>query len=131
MKKKLTALILGAMMVMSAGALTVQANNCVDTTYSFNFSNATQLTGVRQKQDSTSSYMSCSYAGASYSAHVYSVQGGIVDCSFGHTYQFSSGVTSYMLNNVYERGYHNAGIYATRNYGYGYTAKGVWSPDSV
>lgn len=131
MKKKLTALILGAMMVTSVGAMTVQANNHNDTTYSYNFSNSAQLTGTRAKQDASSSYMSCSYAGAAYTAHVYSYQGGNVDCSYGHTYQFSTGVTKFMVNNVYERGYRNAGIYGTRNYGYSFTASGLWSPDSV
>lgn len=132
MRKKLISIIAMTLMVVSMGAVSAQANNYTDRDFLFNFKNYFCTTGTLAKTDRTSSYMRCISAAKPYTAHVYSNQGGQrVDCSYGHSYQFTTGTVQYMLNNVYEKGYRNAGIFATRNYGYTYSASGKWSPDSV
>ncbi|MFR2836350.1 MAG: DUF2712 domain-containing protein [[Clostridium] nexile] len=129
-KRKIVAFLMAATMVTSMGAMTANANNHSDSPFTFNFSNSSVRTGARSKTDATSSYMKCKSAGASYTAHVYGLRNGTVqDCSMGRTYQFTGGTTRYMINNVYESGLRASGIYGTRNYGYSYTASGVWSPD--
>lgn len=81
-------------------------------------------------------YMSCqdiSSTGASYTAHAVGSRtsnGPKVNCAAG-TYTFYAGTTSYIANYVKERGYEYGGIAGAPNYSFTYTAKGVWSPDSV
>lgn len=102
--------------------------------YNFTFNTASNQTAFRPKQDDSSSYMRCEYAQRAYTAHVISRStqtGANVDCSYGHTYQFNTGSKYFMINSVWESGYREGGIYATRNYGYSYNANGKWSPDSI
>ena len=57
-----------------------------------------------------------------------------IDCSAGKTYLFDSnniGKHYYMTNLVKERGYSIGAIAANPNYGYKFSAAGVWSPDNV
>lgn len=130
-KKLVTALTISAMMVLSLGSIVAEANN-EDTDFNFTFNNETVKTGLRTKADSTSSYMKCNKATKSYTAHVYGwYQGMECDCSYGHSYVFTTGTTHFMLNDVYEKGYSSAGIAANRNYAAVYSASGKWSPDSV
>ena len=131
-RRKIAAFLMAATMVTSMGAMTANANNHADTVYAFNFNQSERRTDYREKQDDSSSYMKCISTEAPYTAHVYGYKDGkIYDRSLGNTYQFNSGTVRFMLNNVYETGMRYAGIYGTRNYGYSYTASGVWSPDSI
>ena len=121
-----------AALMLPVFSLGVSANNCKDMDYDFYFTRTVAWTTAEPKLDNSSSYMKCNSAGRSYTAYVYApVNGKQLDCSMGHAYSFQGGTTHYMLNNVRERGYHGAGIVATRSFSYSYEAHGVWSPDSI
>ncbi len=134
MRKKAIILMLSMLMAIPFGSKVVYANNYIDSPYTFQFTTAYEVTAFRPKQDDSYSYMHCKFASRSYTAHVVSrsTQTGILqDCSYGRTYQFESGTTHPMLNSVWERGYREAAILATRDYAYSYSANGDWSPDSI
>lgn len=131
---KITTFILSAITVAALGSMTAYANNYPDSPYNFTFNTASNQTAFRPKQDDSSSYMRCEYAQRAYTAHVISRStqtGANVDCSYGHTYQFNTGSKHFMINSVWETGYREGAIYATRNFGYSYNANGQWSPDSI
>ena len=129
--KKLTALVMSAMVIGSIGVVTAEASNWVDSNYSYDFSTKPDRTPVREKQDASSCYMSCYYAQGTYKAQVVSVVNGLnVDCAGGNYYTFRTGTTHYLTNYVYENGYRNAAIFAIPEDA-GKTATGVWSPDSI
>ena len=139
-KKFMGATMLAGMMVCTVGGITTYANNNVDTNFSFQFQNKQSITPKRAKTDTSKMYMKCTSlsSGASYTAHAvayksYSASDKVaIDCSAGKTYLFDSiGKHRYMTNLVKERGYSIGAIAANPNYGYKFSAAGVWSPDNV
>lgn len=128
-----TALILTA--ISSIGLLSANAaNNHRDTTYSFDFSIQDQwtVTDFRAKTDDSNAYMYCKSGTAVYSAKVWggNVDTCATDVSHGYSYKLYAGNRAFMRNWAYENGCSMAAIAGTRMSG-GYTASGVWSPDSV
>ena len=128
-----------AVMVMTAGAMvTASANNHGDQDFSYyNLDDHEGITGFRDKQDSTSSYMKCNHTNARYEAWVigkYNREYATArnDCSHGYTYKFATGTTKFLKNWVYENGYDQASICSIwSNPGTYVNANGVWSPDSI
>lgn len=131
-KVKKTAMLFIMVVIMLGIFITpAMANNSSDTSFTFTFSNSgTYHTGIRKKTDDSSMYMYCqstSVAGASYTAYAYSNEG---SCASNY-YRFTAGTAHYIGNYAYENGFAYAGIAAYRNTTYAFTAKGLWSPDSV
>lgn len=140
MKKKVASLLLGIMVLAVAGGTDIvsAAGNYTDTSYNFSFqANQPNYTVSRPKRDTTSSYMKCTSCtqNTSYTAHVVATNGSssrtYVDVSRGHVYRFTSGTTYKMLNWVRESGYSYGAIQGNPDYGYSFSASGVWSPDSI
>ena len=129
-KKVLGTVLLSAMVFSVAGNTSVLANNCSDTNFSFTFSNAQKYTSKM--------YMKCNSIAqnASYTAHAAGCKKAnastVIDCSKGYTYTFKkAGQYYYMTNWVKEKGYGYACVACSPNYGYKFSASGVWSPDNV
>ncbi|GAA0608487.1 hypothetical protein GCM10009001_27290 [Virgibacillus siamensis] len=139
--KKLYIVVLSAAMVLSVGSLTVYANNYTDTAFDFTFppqSYNSQYTNARTKTDSTSSYMklrNLSQSNVAFYAEVVHFD----YSSFSKTwvYKFDSGDLHrgrYLLNYAFEDyGHTRVRIEADRavSPNLGFTADGVWSPDSI
>lgn len=137
-KKILGTILLSAMVFSVAGNASVFASNYQDTSFGFNFDNSQLYTAARAKTDYTSMYMKCNSItkNTSYTAHAVGANSRTattwIDCSRGNTYTFkSAGETHFMLNWVKENGYPYAKIAANPDYGYKFSASGLWSPDSV
>lgn len=112
------------------------ANNNVDTSYTFNFSNNNKYTSPRAKYDDSCCYMYYNNGTISFKASARgqantSISGpNSTDCSQGYKYQFTSAHQKrFMYNNVYESGLSYLRIKGES--GSSGTAKGYWSPDSV
>lgn len=136
-KKVIGTLLLSAMVVSMLGDTCAFANNWKDKDFSFSFNNAQKYTKAREKEDTSKLYMKCTSIGSnrSYTAHAVGCTSADsknnVDCSRGYTYTFASaGTYHYMTSWVKENGYKYARIAANPNYGYKFTASGVWSPDN-
>lgn len=132
---KMITIVLVLTAVSSVGILSANAaNNHTDTTYSFDFAIQDQwtVTPFRAKKDDSNSYMYCKAGTAVYSARVWAgeVDSCAFDVSHGYTYKLYAGNRAFMRNWAYEEGLPLAAIAGTRMSG-GYTASGVWSPDSV
>lgn len=136
-KKLISCLAILAISVM--GAMTAFAANNVDTGFQFNFSaGQPRRTEWRAKKDSSNVYMSVQGLTGGFTAHVVGSSSNLnsgmgIDCSRGYTYNIASTGVYRMRNWVYDGapGYGYAAVYASPNYGYGYSAWGVWSPDSI
>ena len=136
--KKLSAVLLAATISLGTigGAVPVLANNYTDTSFSFTYGNSMKYTSARTKMDTSKLYMKCnsvSKSGASYTAHAIGTNSSSsigTNCSRGYTYNFGAGTTYYMTSWVKENGYSMARIGASPNYSYGFSARGVWSPDN-
>lgn len=137
-KKILGTVLLSAMVFSVAGNTSVLANNWNDTGFSFAFNNAQKYTPIRKKTDTSKMYMKCKSIAqnASYTAHAVGCKTAnattLVDCSKGYTYTFKkAGQYYYITNWVKEKGYGYASVACSPNYGYKFSASGVWSPDNV
>lgn len=134
---RLTSAFLVLSLMISAGVITVSANNHQDTgfTYSFSYIGQQDRTDYRDKTDATSSYMNCTGGAGRYTAWVVGKNkfGSEVNMSGGSYYGFASGQSHYMSNYVYENyGGQSNCVAAIRGESLdGNTAFGVWSPDSV
>lgn len=136
--KKLSAMLLAATITLGTigGTTSVLANNYTDSDFTFPYGTTMQYTTARLKTDDSKMYMKCnsvSVNNASYTAHAIGTNSTSVigtDCSKGYTYKFGAGTSYYMTNWVNENGYTYGRIGAAPNYSYGFTAKGVWSPDN-
>ncbi len=123
--------------VATAGMITAgAAGNISDSTLelNINYLQSTDYTPIRNKLDSTSTYMWVDdKSGAIITRVVGSNQEDIssfVDCSRGHIYPANLGVT-YMINYVYENGYTWAAIRGDQSSTSNAGVTGEWSPDSV
>ena len=78
-------------------------------------------------------YIKCTSAGKAFKVKAMGVNknGYRVDCSKGKEYQVRKGSVRKVSNYVWEWGHKKACLQAWRDYFEGFTAKGVWSPDSV
>lgn len=132
--KKIKTLLAGTALMLMCFSSISNASNYIDSPYHFDFSGNRVVTNFRPKQDSSSVYMVCEKSAYSYTAHVISRSTQTakeVDCSNGRAYLFNQGTTCFMENYVYEWGYGEAAIRASKNYNYNYFATGKWSPDSI
>lgn len=140
-KKKIATLITAGLSVMALYlSLPVSAEgNYGDTSYYFRFENGEpEFTEARKKEDTTSSYIKCTYCSSNGPYFIASVCGmestepryGIYDCSGGHVYAIRQGENCKLINYVKERGYSYACIKGTPIKNTTYDTYGVWSPDS-
>ncbi|WP_077615493.1 hypothetical protein [Caenibacillus caldisaponilyticus] len=139
--KKVYLFVLAIAVLLSIGTITAFANNYSDTNFSFTFapqSSAPVYTQARAKTDHSSSYMklkSLSRSDGAYYASV--VRKDHTNFSKTWTYRFDRtdlNVGRYLLNYAYEDdGETFVRIKATRavSPNIGFTASGVWSPDSI
>lgn len=121
------------MVVANMGQAVCAAGNTADTAYGFSFAGYKTHTAAREKRDYTPCYMKCDFitSGASYTGRVVAPNGGgYQDVSNGHRYVFTKGSAYKMTSYVKEAGFKTAAIEANPNYGYSFSATGVWSPDS-
>ncbi len=129
-------IIMAIVSISSATVNIAKANNYTDSPFSFSFDYGSfDETSVRQKEDSSASYMKCTYCDGTdygYSATVYGCDGyaknGRISCS--NPYNYYEGTTRYHSNTVKLNGKDYAFFRVSLNryeiVGY----EGVWSPDS-
>lgn len=140
-KKKIATLITAGLSVMALYlSLPVRAEKGYDdTSYYFRFENVEPVfTEARKKEDTTSSYIKCTYCSSNGPYFIASVYGmdsrepryGRYDCSGGHTYAIRPGESCKLVNYVKERGYSYACIKGTPVNNKDYDTYGLWSPDS-
>lgn len=135
MSKKVGTVICILTLAMSMGTSVVSANNHKDTEFAFDFNgigNKEQYTESRDKQDDSSMYINVIYAGGSFSVEAFGWSGSKRQYNKNAPYYVvKQGDARYITNYVYEDGYRQGGLHGWRDYWDGFTARGLWSPDSI
>ena len=132
--KKLIATTFLCGVLVSVCALPTGAANISDTPFEFKFTwtNTTENTELRSKQDDSSSYINCTWSPANgWQVFVdgWSFDRGFVNCTIRRAFVPEPG--EYQIQNlVYENGFDSARLGGYKTYATTY-ASVVWSPDSV
>lgn len=141
--KKLYVTIIAAALLLTIGSVTALANNSSDTSFSFTYppnGSTTAYTAARAKVDNSSAYMKLQYLSRSDAFYYASVvKSNYSNFSKTWTYTFNSSNLNqgrYLSNYAYEdlgvnvlvriKGQRGGNISPSA----GFTASGVWSPDS-
>lgn len=136
--KKLVSAFALASLLVSFGVV-CYANNCIDTPFNlslqYSMGKPYDYTDLREKEDDTSSYINYQSGSYSFTACVVAGDDGIYcdDNAIRLVYKnVIPGNYYYLTNYVKEDGNHGmAAIRGESNYDLDYTARGVWSPDSI
>ncbi len=139
---RIVLVVFGLLTIGSAGMMANAAGNITNEDFTYDWIEGPQdvwsdVTRTRSKLDDTSSMMACE-GGPSYTASVYAVSDdgySYYDASGGHSYAFTANSSTYMINYVYENGYHKAAIVgylsSSPSFGHPVPSFGFWSPDSI
>ena len=129
-----TLIAMAAVSISSAAVNVAMANNSGDKPYYFSFDyGSSAQTEVRDKEDGSAAYMTCTYCDPidfGYSATIYGCDG-YDSIKFSNAYNYYDGPTRYQSNTVKSNGKDYAYFRASLNaYDVAYY-EGWWSPDNV
>ncbi|WP_054744118.1 DUF2712 domain-containing protein [Cellulosilyticum ruminicola] len=125
-------IIAGVASMLTVG---VNANNHSDSSFSFNLGlfKTSSTTTYRGKEDNTSAYINCTSVSTSdgeFDVYVLGPSG--ADRTWGTPKTVRQGTETYLENSVYESGERKAALKGVReSWRSGFTASGLWSPDSI